>query len=337
MRDLNKLFRMKISKEMKKIIVVFSLIFIILVGIFYFLNPFKPAGDSSNKQIIMINSTSPDAAAIKLEDAKLIRSFTAFNILYGFKGNRKIEEGGYYLSEDMNAFEIIEKLNSGPDLKSITIPEGIRKEQIGERLQKLLGWNNEQLEEWNNVYSENNTDYKEGVYFPDTYLIPVSETPTQISNRIINNFNKKFIPYLEEATGKNIKWTTVLKIASLIEREAAGPSDMKLISGVIWNRLENGQKLQIDAAIQYAKGKTDGQWWSRVSGSDIRNIDSPYNNYKYSGLPPTPIANPGIAAINAAINPEETDCFFYLHDKSRQIHCSVTYEEHLKNIKRYLN
>ena len=116
-----------------------------------------------------------------------------------------------------------------------------------------------------------------------------------------------------------------------------GPSDMPLIAGVIWNRLENDQRLQLDASIQYAKGKIDGQWWSVVTGTDIKNIDSPYNNYKYSGLPPTPIANPGLKAIDAVLNPTKTDCIFYLHDRSREIHCAVTYEEHLENIEKYLN
>ncbi len=322
---------------MKKIVAFVILITIIILGIFYF-NPLKAVGDSNKKVIVTLDSDSPDAAAIKLEDEGLIGSFTAFNLIYKIIGNKKIETGGYYISENMNSIEIIKKLNNGPDLKSITFPEGLRKEQIGERLQKLLGWSDQELNEWNNVYSDNNTDYKEGVYFPDTYLIPVNESPTQVANRMISNFNEKFEPYLEKFTQKNIKWTTALKLASLIQREAGGKSDMPVIAGVMWNRLENNHKLQIDAAIQYAKGKTEGSetWWPPVTGADIRNIDSPYNGYKYLGLPPTPIANPGLSAIDAVLNPEETDCFYYLHDRSRQIHCSVTYEEHLENIEKYL-
>ena len=321
---------------MKKIL-IFVFVIIISTITVYYLNPLKPIDKKANEEIVIIKSDSIDGVAKELEDKNFIRSFTIFNIVYNFLGNKEIEPGGYYLSKSMDSIKIIKELNNGPDLKSITIPEGIRKEQIGERLVKLLNWDNDQLNEWNNVYSENNTDYKEGVYFPDTYLIPVIETPTQIANRMIANFNEEFAPYAQEALEKNIKWTTVLKIASLIQREAGGESDMKLISSVIWNRLNNDSLLQLDASIQYAKGKVNGQWWSHVTGDDIKNIDSPYNNYKYKGLPPTPIANPGISAIDAAINPEETDCFFYLHDRSRMIHCSVTYEEHLENIDKYLN
>lgn len=321
---------------MKKTIFVVLILLTTIISIGYMMNLLGAVDKNATEEIVIIKSDSADGAAKELEDSKYIKSFTVFNLAYNFLGNGKIEPGGYYLSKKMNTLKVIDELNNGPDLKSITIPEGLRKEQIGERLQKLLGWSDEELEEWNNVYSENNTDYMEGVYFPDTYLIPVTETPTQIANRFINNFNENFRPYAEEAFEKNIQWTTALKIASLIQREAGGESDMKIISGVIWNRLNSDHLLQLDATIQYAKGKVGDQWWSHVTGEDISSFDSPYNDYKYKGLPPTPIANPGLSAINAALDPEDTDCFFYLHDRSRRIHCSVTYEEHLENIEKYL-
>ena len=236
----------------------------------------------------------------------------------------------------MNAWQIADKITENPDLKWITFPEGLRKEQIGERLQKLLGWNEEELEKWNNTYTAMSFDNSEGVYFPDTYLIPVKESGLEIANRMIRRFNEATKSQLKEFAKKDILWTTGIKIASLIQREAGGKDDMALISGVLWNRLEKGQKLEIDATIQYAKGKVGDRWWSRVISSDIKTIDSPYNTYKYKGLPPHPIANPGINAINAVLNPEETDCFFYLHDQNRQIHCAVTYKEHLENIEKYL-
>lgn len=320
---------------MKRLFGFILILILTIISIFYF-NPFKETGKSNAQEIVIIDSDNADAAAIKLEEKGFIRSFTAFNIAYKLKGNKKIEPGGYYISKKMNNWAIIEVLNDGPDLKSITIPEGLRKEQIGERLKTLLSWNEKELNEWNNAYSTD-SDLKEGVYFPDTYLIPVKEKPNIVAKRMIANFNKNFSPYLDKFTEKNIKWATAIKIASIIQREAAGPSDMPLIAGIIWNRLENKQALQLDATIQYAKGKVEDQWWSTVTGADIRNIDSDFNTYKHTGLPPSPISNPGFSAIDAVLNPEETDCIFYLHDRSRQIHCSVTYKEHLQNIEKYLN
>lgn len=324
---------------MKKIYVFIILIFIIF-GLVFFLNPFKAVGGSNKIEIFTVEDygNSDDVVSLKLQEAGYIKSFLIFDIAIIIKNKKnKIQPGGYYISKNMDTWKIIDLMTKGPDLKWIKLREGLRKEQIGERLKNTFGWSDIELEKWNTIYTTKNPDYTEGVYFPDTYLIPVSENGQQIADRMISHFNEKFAPYAKEAAEKNIKWTTALRIASLIQREAGSVTDMSLISGVIWNRLENGEKLDIDATIQYAKGKTDGQWWSVVTGDDIKNIDSPYNTYKYKGLPPHPISNPGISAINAAINPADTDCIFYLHDHNRQIHCSKTYEQHLENIKKYLN
>lgn len=304
----------------------------------FFLNPFK-APSSDNKEYIFTVSGDPDdeVISLKLAEGGFIRSMYAFDLALTLKGKRgEISEGGYYLPKNMDTWRMIEELSAGPDLKWVTVVEGMRKEQIGEKLQEALEWTDGELENWNETYTAMTFDYVEGVYFPDTYLIPVSESGLKIANRMINNFNEKFAPYSEKFAKKDIIWTTGLKLASLIQREAGGTSDMKLISGILWNRLEASQRLEVDATVQYAKGKTDGKWWPQVSGSDIQSIDSPYNTYKNKGLPPHPIANPGIVAIEAALNPQETDCFYYLHSR-RQIYCSKTYEEHLENIEKYLN
>lgn len=317
---------------MKKIIL--SILLITILTCIYTYSQFSSVSNNSTKEIITFDRGTSDVISLKLQKEGYIKNFTLFNLLLNVRGKGNIEPGGYYLSKNMNAFEIINNLSQGPDLAEVLVYEGIRKEQIGEALQKKLKWSNKELDEWNNLNKD--TDYYEGVYFPDKYLIPINEGPQEVSIRMIDNFNTKFEPYAKEAEEKNIRWVTVLKIASLLEREAGGPSDMPLISGVIWNRLLDNQKLDIDATIQYSKGKTNGKWWPIVYPADIKDIDTPYNTYKYKGLPPTPIANPGITAIKAAIDPEETDCIFYLHDKSRQIHCSVTYEEHLENIDKFL-
>src|SRR3989344_6461278 len=322
---------------MKKILLIFVIFLISIIGILtLFFNPFGAPENESETEIVLIDSEKGDVAALQLEKEGYIKSFIAFDVARLVLNLGEIDEGGYYLSKNMNVFEIISELKEGADLKKIVIKEGIRKEQIGEILASKFNWDEEELEKWNSEYTNVNPDYREGVYFPDTYLIPKDEGGQQIALRMIGNFNEKFAPYQKEAEEKNIKWTTVLKIASLLEREAAGQEDIKLISGIIWNRLSAGQKLEIDATIQYATGKVNGQWWESLTGADIKNTDSPYNTYKYSGLPPTPIANPGITAIEAALNPTDTDCFFYLHDRKGNIYCSVTYDEHLENIEKYL-
>lgn len=281
--------------------------------------------------------TSEPAIIDKLKNQGLIRSTFGMNLALTVKGkHNKIEPGGYYLAKNLNVWQVVDKLTSSPAMKWVIIPEGLRKEEIGELLAKTLDWKSGEIEKWNTIYTAMQFDYLEGVYFPDTYLIPVDENGLDIAKRMIRHFDEKFAPYLPQFAKQNIIWTTGLRFASVIQREAAGKDDMPLIAGILWNRLDKKMKLEIDATVQYARGKTDKGWWSPIKASDIDEIDSKYNTYKYEGLPPHPIGNPGIEAIEAVLNPAETDCLYYLHDNDRQIHCAVTYEEHMDNVVKYL-
>jgi len=272
----------------------------------------------------------------KLYEARLVKDEVWFRRLYNvLVAGKTTPPGGYRLDGTMTAWEVIRVITAPPDFVWVRVREGLRKEQVGILLHDKLGWTNSQKEDWNNVY-KNSKEYREGVYFPDTYLLPRDESPEQIAGRLIDRFNEKVAPFLEEFAAQNVKWTTAIKIASLIQREAGGPADMPMIAGVIWNRLDKDMRLQIDATIQYALGNSDDGWWPLVKGSDIRSTNSVYNSYLHDGLPPYPIANPGLAAIEAVAHPQETDCLYYLHDTTKQIHCSVTYEEHVENIKEYL-
>lgn len=310
-------------------------IFIILFAVFSF---FVRASDPDAEEgVFVISRTNQEETQQRLLDGGYVRNHWSLPIArittlrFG-----EIEPGGYKISKAMNARELITILTSEQALIWITIPEGLRKEEIGERLAKELHWREGQLEKWNTTYTAMEYDYREGVYFPDTYLIPVDEDGLATAKRMIIRFNERFEGYPEKFAEKDVLWTTGLKVASIIQREAAGIEDMALISGVIWNRLINDQPLEIDATVQYARGNTGSGWWAPIKASDIDNIDSTYNTYKNTGLPPTPISNPGIDAIEVALNPESTECFYYLHDNDRQIHCAVTLEEHEKNVEEYL-
>ncbi len=304
-------------------------------------------GPVENKSIPVVFTIAKKATgvevALKLKDQNLIKQSGAFSLLFSkFFKDKEILAGGYRLDKNMNAWQLLQKITSSPDLVWVSVPEGWRKEQIGEALAQALGWSKEEENKWNNIYTTSKPEYVEGVYFPDTYLIPKDESGREIAQRFINRFNEKFAPYLDEFTRKNIRWTTGLKIASLIQREAGGSEDMPIISGVIWNRLDKGMRLEIDATMQYTRGKSDpstgsGQagWWGQVDLAE-KKTNSAFNTYLYKGLPPRPICNPGLEAIKAALNPAETDCLFYLHDADGQIHCAKTYQEHKENISNYL-
>lgn len=308
------------------------------IGLFFYWVLFGPIG--STPEIIFVVPKNQDGFDViqTLEERKLIKNKALFELFKKtFLLHISITPGGYRLNGRMWAWDVLNKINGKPDLVWISFGGCVRKEQIGEIVGNVLGWDDEQINKWNTEYTNVKPEYFEGVYYPDTYLIPVDESGERIAKRLIDRFNEKFAPLADKYIAANIRWVTGLKIASLIAREAAGKQDMHLISGIIWNRLNIGMPLQIDSTMQYTLGKNkEGKWWGGIDITEKQN-DSPYNSYLYKGLPPTPICSPNIDYIEAALNPEETDCLFYLHDKNENIHCSKTYEEHLENIDTYLN
>jgi len=309
------------------------------LALYFVWNIFGPVGESKEVKVFVVPQDTTNFDAVQaLQDQKFIKSAKGFSFLLNtFGGWAGVTSGGYKLSQSMNAWEVMKKITGKPDLVWVAINHCLRKEQLGEILAEDLGWSQDELNTWNLIHKNDDPEYFEGVYYPDSYLIPLDETPDQVAQRFINQFNQKLSPILPQFAEKNIKWTTGVKIASLIAREAAGTNDMKLISGIIWNRLDTGMALQIDSTMQYTLGKNaSGKWWGSIDIAQKKS-DSPYNSYLTKGLPPTPICSPNIDVIEAAVNPEETDCLFYLHDIYKEIHCAKTYKEHLANIDKYLN
>ena len=219
---------------------------------------------------------------------------------------------------------------ANPSTRIVRIEEGMRKEEVADAVAQKLDWTEQNKEDFINSTNV------EGHYFPETYLIQKDDSPSAVQATMLGEFSKQVSTVLKPKSKQIINEDTAIKIASIIQRETNGnKNDMKLISGIIWNRIFSGMKLQIDATLQYAKGSEEEGWWTQVTSAD-KTIQSAYNTYLHVGLPPGAIANPGLDAINAAYNPQQTKCLFYLHDKNRQIHCAVTYADHLKNIKTYL-
>lgn len=236
--------------------------------------------------------------------------------------------------QDFASLAFYENL-ANPSVRIIKIQEGLRKEQIADILGNKLGWDESEKIEFSNTHLALSNTSAEGYFFPKSYLIHKDTSPDDVGKMMIQTFKKETSKIVKPRATKILNEDTAVKIASIIQREAGGKNDMRLISGIIWNRIFAGMKLQMDATLQYAKGNEEDGWWQRVRPED-KDIESLYNTYMYNSLPPTAIANPGLAAIEAAYNPQKTSCMFYLHDKRGIIHCSKTYEEHKINIKKYL-
>lgn len=284
--------------------------------------------------VVPLSATTSDSVADRLLDQGFISSKTTFNIALLSRGNFKVAPGAYRLHKEMTVFEVAGALSIEPYMKWVVIPEGLRKEEIAELFVKNLGWTEQQKNSFLTVDTVGPFP-NDGVYFPDTYLIGVEDSTSAVAGKLYAKFNEKFAPYLTEANAQNIKWTVVLTMASIVQREASSDDDMPIIAGVLWNRLAEDMHLGVDATLQYARGDAGNGWWAPIKVAD-KEIDSPFNTYKYRGLPPHPIANPGLSAIQATLYPAETDCLYYLHDDDGGTHCAVTYEEHLDNIEEYL-
>ncbi len=322
-------------KSPKFITFIIFLFVIIVAAIWYLSASAAPQENVESERFIIGLNTKLSEAIADLKSGGFIKSPLAFKITLALTKAGDFKPGGYKISKSMNAWTIAQTLKTEPYMKWVIIPEGYRKEQIAEILARNLDWSEEITAKWIEKDTAQKADYVEGVYFPDTYLIPVDESPSDVAARLIAKFNEKFTPYLIEAAKQNIRWLTLLKIASIIERETGSKEDMPLISGIIWNRLLKNIKLDIDATVQYARGNAGGGFWAPLKPGDTK-IDSPFNTYLHSGLPPHPISNPGLSAIDAALHPTKTDCLYYLHDSSKQIHCTKTYKEHKTNIEIYL-
>lgn len=345
---------------------------IILAGVAYWFAFAAPQKQAKAETFIVPLKTSRQGAIKLLRDKGFIKHEWAFKIVWDLEGldNDTIQPGGYQISKSDSPWKIAQDLVYSRKMQWVVIPEGWRKEQIAELLAQTFSWQPKAKDIWVNTLTAMKFDYAEGVYFPDTYLIPNDETPSQVADRLRRRFDEQFAPYAKEAINQNIKWTTVLKLASIVQREAGGKDDMPIIAGILWNRLLKDMKLEVDATVQYAQDsklaydndpcedpnssfRQNGtcynpelmqmaagyigikDWWKPITPAD-KELGSLYNTYIYKGLPPHPISNPGLGAVNAVLHPTETECLYYLHDSNRQIHCAKTYEEHQQNINQYL-
>lgn len=309
-----------------------------VLGYVYFGTRGPMTGAEAEPFVVPSDMTGAETVA-KLERAGFVRNPWIFEIiLHSSNPDTVIATGGYQLSKSMDAFEIAKILSAKSTSLWVTIPEGLRKEEIAEIMASRLGWDASNTRAFLNAYQtmgkNNNLDYFEGVYFPETYLVPLADSGTKVAKRMMSTFDEKLAKLAPILAKQNMKWTTMVKVASLVQREAANKTDMPVIAAIIWNRLEKPQRLEIDSTIQYAKNVFP-DWWAPLSAGDT-NFSSPYNTYRHDGLPPTPIANPGLDALSAAANPPVSKCLYYIHDADKVTHCATTFTEHKANIEKYL-
>lgn len=331
-------------EKINKKFILFAAIFIFLILVPVLVNKYynwqlEPVSKDEKTQIIVIRPGEPTAEiAKKLEKAHLVKNALAFRLLIAQMGIAKnIQAGDFRLSPNMSSREIAQLLTHGAIDVWVTLTEGLRIEEQAQIIENNLNFGE------NESFAFDKAEYirvaKEGYMFPETYLIPKDATAADVAARLEETFVTKVDDELLTQGKKNgLSGDEVIILASLIEREAKGDEERLIIAGILINRLKIGMALQVDATVQYAKGYQPSQntWWPTVTQEDYSQVKSPYNTYLAPGLPPGPIASPGLESVKAAANPAQTGFFYYMHDSEGKVHYAKTADEHQRNIEEYL-
>lgn len=324
---------------MRKLLLLPLFIFIFVVSslLWGYQNIQPPTTSGTKKDFLIVKGTSASSIAANLKKEGLVKSSLAFRLYVQLTNNqRKIQAGAYELKGNVNLFKMVDQLLKGPSEIWVTVPEGFRHEQTAERFAESLEKDGEFIKEFLTLAKP-----QEGFLYPDTYLFPKEATPTMIVNRMKSVFDQKTDDLDEGIQASGYSLNQIVTMASILERETLNDAEKPIVAGILFKRYRNGWPLQADATAQYlagtqrCSGKLDCEWWQPPTSADLA-INSRYNTYKFQGLPPGPIASPGIVSIKAAVSPEESDYWYYLHDPDGEIHYARTLEEHNENIQKYL-
>lgn len=313
----------------------------------------QPAGDDNTPVpfVVEAGQTGRDVAE-GLHEQGLIKDPRLFRY-YVIEEGLTIEAGQYILNQTMTPFEIAEALQFGRAGEvALTVPEGYRSEEIADLAARIGIDRSEFLTLVTSPVSGTQTtdgfDYGflaaraanatlEGYLFPDTYLLPQDATAWDLIDRMLSTFDSRVtLEMREQALALGLTLHDAIILASIVEREAVLPEERATIASVYLNRLAVGMKLDADPTVQYALGQP-GDWWPQITPEDYGTVDSPWNTYLYAGLPPSPIANPGMESIRAVLAPEVTQFLFFLRDCDADdgSHLfATTEEEHVANYAR---
>lgn len=298
--------------------------------------------DKVTATIVVDDENDFGSVVDQLKDNDIIKYkglFRLFSALSG--GSDKIAQGSYLVDTDMDYRAILNSLGSGSSSRvevSVTIQEGLTVRQIFELLEKEGVSTVEKLNDMaaNHDYAFSflediplgDPNRLEGYLFPDTYNFYMGEDPKYVINKMLVNFDSKVDDSMrQKIADKGYTIQELLTVASMIEKETDG-TDQTTIASVIYNRLNNpgagtAGYLQVDATIQYVLPEGE-----IVSEEDYQTVNSPYNTYLNKGLPPGPIANPGLESIMAALNPESTNYYYYALGDDGVHHFFTSYSEH---------
>jgi UPF0755 protein len=279
-----------------------------------------PFGD----EVVVSEGESIDAISKKLEDASYIRSPLLFKALARhLDADTMIKAGSYTFNEPYTTYELIERLREGSDSDHgvrMTFPEGYSVHDF-DRFTL-------------NRFEQSDTHALlplEGTLFPDTYFVAPDESLESLVARMQRHYEETIDPLRQRMSERGYSEEEVIIFASILEREANDEASMRMVAGILENRLKADMPLQVDAVFEYYTGKGSAD----LTLEDLQN-DTPYNTYTNLGLPPEPIGNPGLMAIEAVLNPTPSSYYYYLTGNDGNFYYAETFEGHKVNKERYL-
>ena len=296
---------------------------LIVLTYFVYLNT-PPTSFSKDALFSIPEGSSIGTIGSILHESGFIRS----TILYKFFvrtrfDSPRIQAGSYYFDKPLTTYKLIRSLITGDSqspFKKITFPEGFSVYDM----RSIVGSTFADIDTESLVESE-------GYLFPETYFVSLNETLPDLTLRMQDEYTRAVDPLRPRIASSGLTEKEVIILASILEREANDITSMRTVSGILQKRLNDDMPLQVDAVFGYILGKTSAE----LTLDDLA-LDSPYNTYTNRGLPPTPISNPGLMAINAVLDPLLTEYLFYLTDTDGNFHYAETFEEHKENKARYL-
>lgn len=337
-----------------KYILKFFIIFItativLLAAIFLYLergaSQVVDTQDTNLRVIEIPRGTGASTVADKLQQEGIIKSSLHF-LYYAWSHNAasQLKAGTYSLSPSMRISDIVSAMEQGSSLDiRVTIPEGsssadMEKRFIAAGLQinrgEFISFADTTVKDARNKFNYpfllqlSVSQNLEGYLFPDTYDFAPDATVEQIGAKMLENFQDKAMPQINQNT---VELNDLVTLASILEKEVQTYEDMRTVAGLLNNRLQVDMPLQVDASIAYLTGKKTGE----ITTKD-KAVDSPYNTYAHKGLPPGPITNPGLKSIQAALNPQKNDYWYYLSAPDGRTIFSKTLDEHNANKAKYL-
>ncbi|PFG05601.1 UPF0755 protein [Bacillus sp. es.034] len=355
--------RQEEAKVIRKVVGLVILCLVIIIGgtavggYLYVNSALKPVDPDNTKTVkvdIPIGSGVSSIGKI-LEDKGIVKNSTVFKYYVKFNNEAGFQAGSYDLTPSMTLNEIVNSLKTGKVMRKaefkITIPEGLQLDQIAEiiaekspykkdEIQKKLN-DKKWLEQLKEEYPELITDeiFKkeikrplEGYLYPATYpFYEKKPSLDTILKKMIAQTNEVLAQYQEAMAANDYTPHELLTLSSLIEEEATEKADRGKISSVFYNRMEEGMPLQTDPTVLYALGKHK----DKTVYKDLE-VKSPYNTYQVQGLPPGPIANAGLSSIEAALQPEDTEYYYFLAASNGSVYYSETLDEHNEKKAKYI-